>query len=216
MALSTTLLMAATALLVGSLVDLGPPTGLAREAPEPAALATKRAPYDEAIASVALNQSRVAGAVDSATMQIRPEWMKAVVDWLAKEPGLPTIYQQPNLRLVPHGLLPRIRNGLSTDNGESIDALPSSDLAAFYHDLDKTMYLPDTWRGRTLAEQSVLVHELVHHLQNVSKLRFTCPQEREEQAYVAQRAWLALFGRDFFAEFEVDRFTLLVRTRCMH
>ena len=69
-------------------------------------------------------------------------------------------------------------------------------------------------RGRPPAEVSVLVHELVHHLQNVSRMKFTCPQEREKDAYAAQHAWLALFGRTLEQEFEIDPMTVLVRTNC--
>ena len=57
---------------------------------------------------------------------------------------------------------------------------------------------------------------MVHHLQNVGKLKFECPQEREQLAYKAQEKWLGLFGRDLLSDFEIDRFTLLVSTKCMY
>jgi hypothetical protein len=60
----------------------------------------------------------------------------------------------------------------------------------------------------------MLVHEMVHHLQNMAGLTFACPEAREKPAYRAQQDWLALSGRDFFAEFATDPFSLLVRTEC--
>jgi hypothetical protein len=76
--------------------------------------------------------------------------------------------------------------------------------------------LPDAWTGDTPADLSILVHEVVHHLQNVGKLKFECPQEREQLAYKAQERWLGLFGRDLLHDFEIDPFTLLVSTKCMY
>ena len=80
----------------------------------------------------------------------------------------------------------------------------------------KTIYLADGWTGKTPAELSILVHEMVHHLQNVGQLKFECPQAREELAYRAQDRWLHLFGRDLERDFELDGFSILVKTRCFY
>jgi hypothetical protein len=80
--------------------------------------------------------------------------------------------------------------------------------------VDRTIYLPKTWTGDTPVELSILVHEMVHHLQNLAGMTFACPGAREKLAYAAQKDWLALFGHDLFTEFETDAFTLLVRTEC--
>jgi len=87
-------------------------------------------------------------------------------------------------------------------------------IVALYDDRTRTIYLPEPWTGATPAEQSVLVHEMVHHLQNLAGQKFACPQAREKPAYAAQKAWLARFGEDFFEAFETDTMTMLVRTRC--
>jgi hypothetical protein len=88
--------------------------------------------------------------------------------------------------------------------------------AALYDDATRTIYLPAGWTGETPAELSVLVHEMVHHLQNVAGLRYECAAARERPAHVAQDRWLALFGRSLVDEFALDSMTLLVRTACMH
>lgn len=87
---------------------------------------------------------------------------------------------------------------------------------AIYDQREATIYLPLDWTGKTPAELSVLVHEMVHHLQNVAQTKFECPQAREQLAYAAQQRWLGLFGRTLEGEFQIDPFTLLVTTRCMH
>ena len=81
---------------------------------------------------------------------------------------------------------------------------------------EATIYLPADWTGSTPAEVSVLVHEMVHHLQNVANTKFECPQAREQLAYAAQQRWLGLFDRTLEDEFQLDPFTLLVTTRCMY
>ena len=90
----------------------------------------------------------------------------------------------------------------------------SSDVVAVYVDATSTIYLPKGWRGETAAELSVLVHEMVHHLQSRGQLKFECPRAREKLAYEAQERWLNLFGRDLLRDFEIDPFTRLVLTSC--
>jgi hypothetical protein len=88
------------------------------------------------------------------------------------------------------------------------------DVVAVYNDQTKTIYLSNEWVGRTPAELSVLVHELVHHLQNEAGVTFECPAEREKLAYEAQDKWLGLFGRNLEREFEIDGVALLISTSC--
>ena len=85
---------------------------------------------------------------------------------------------------------------------------------AVYDDLNETILLPENWKGDTPAELSVLVHEMVHHLQKESHLRYECQGAREELAYKVQEKWLSLFGRDLASEFQIDPFTLKVSTTC--
>src|SRR4029077_585443 len=77
--------------------------------------------------------------------------------------------------------------GLLSDPGEH-------DTIAIYYDATRTIYLAEGWTGNTPAELSVLVHEVVHHFQNVLRLKYECPQEREKLAYLAQERWLGVFG----------------------
>jgi len=56
----------------------------------------------------------------------------------------------------------------------------------------------------------------VHHVQNVAGLKYACAQEREKLAYEAQERWLGLFGHSLERDFELDGFSLLVKTRCFY
>jgi hypothetical protein len=89
------------------------------------------------------------------------------------------------------------------------------DVEAIYDDVSRTVYLAENWTGATPAEVSVLVHELVHHLQNVGGLKYDCVEAREKPAYRAQSRWLELFGKSLIEEFGLDPMTVLVRTNCI-
>jgi hypothetical protein len=69
---------------------------------------------------------------------------------------------------------------------------------------------------RHSEELSVLVHEMVHHLQNAGGLKYACAQAREKTAYQAQDKWLRQFGRNLTVAFALDPMTVLVRTNCMY
>ena len=88
------------------------------------------------------------------------------------------------------------------------------DVVALYDDAARTILLPEGWTGESPAEMSVLVHEMVHHAQNVAGRRFACPAEREAEAYAVQERWLALFGETLEGAFGIDPMTRLVLTRC--
>jgi hypothetical protein len=89
-------------------------------------------------------------------------------------------------------------------------------VVSVYQDKEKSIVLPLGWKGVTPADISILVHEMVHHLQNSARLHYACPQEREALAYAAQEKWLGLFGRSLHSDFDIDEMTLVVSTRCLY
>jgi hypothetical protein len=69
-----------------------------------------------------------------------------------------------------------------------------------------TIYLPDTFMlGR---DDYILVHELVHHLQDESDKRFECLAMREREAYALQTQFVQETG---VGEVPNDMFLLLLR-----
>jgi hypothetical protein len=133
-----------------------------------------------------------------------------------------------NFDLQPTALLPKVKHAsvaamaqrryrtlLGADGPSVSPSETGLTTVAIYDRNEATIYLPLDWTGKTPAELSVLVHEMVHHLQNVAQTKFECPQARE-LAYAAQQRWLGLFGRSLEDDFQIDPFTLLVSTRCMH
>lgn len=137
--------------------------------------------------------------------------LTAIVMWLSANLGLPAIHDHPRIELAPPAAMVAVRLG-----GGTAPSVSGRELEALYDDRSRTIYLPPGWTGATPAELSVLVHEMVHHLQNVGGLNYDCPEARERPAYLAQDKWLALFGRNLMDAFELDPMTVLVRTKCMH
>jgi hypothetical protein len=143
--------------------------------------------------------------------------LTTVVLWLSANFELPALQDHPRIEFVNASRMVELRyKGVAGANaGQGADA-SRREPVALYIDVGQTIYLPDNWRSDTPAEVSILVHEMVHHLQNVGKLRFDCPQEREQLAYKAQQKWLELFGTDLQREFDLDPFTIFVSSKCIN
>jgi hypothetical protein len=153
----------------------------------------------------------------------RQALLVAIETWISIELDLPAIQGHPQIELVPaakivalryKGILPDPQTNFARNDRGATSA--ERDTVAVYSDAARTIYLPEGWTGSTPAELSVLVHEIVHHAQNLLGLKYECPQEREGLAYLAQDRWLGLFGRSLASDFELDPLSLLVKTKCFH
>jgi len=146
--------------------------------------------------------------------------LTAIVLWLSANFGLPSNYDHPRIEFVPASKIFALRNNIPSDSQPEFEATSGQtgqrETVAVYVDKANTIYLREGWTGHSPAELSVLVHEMVHHLQKKGGLKFECAQEREQLAYAAQERWLGLFGHDLLHDFEIDPFTLLVSTKCMY
>jgi len=165
---------------------------------------------------------------DAAQKKAAEEWpsqalLTEIETWLSTNFDLPAIHEHPTIEFVPAVRLTALRyNVLLPDswqeikvNGQVMEASQLPDVVAVYHDTTRTIYLADTWTGATPTELSILVHEMVHHLQNLGGLKYECPGAREKLAYIAQEEWLKRYGLDLQQAFDLDAFTLLVKSICM-
>jgi hypothetical protein len=147
-------------------------------------------------------------------------FLTTVVLWLAANFGLPAIHEHPRVEFLPPSKIFALRYKGLVGSQLRDNAVPPVDgqreTVAVYDDALRTIYLPEGWTGHTPAETSIVVHEMVHHLQNLGKEKFECPQQREKIAYQAQERWLRLFGSDLLKEFEIDPFTVVTITGCYH
>lgn len=152
---------------------------------------------------------------------VTSDQLDAVMEWLSERFDLPKSAERPAIVFENPADLARMRNGGFVTHGETQgrgDAEHRStdgDILALYNDARRTIYLSEGWTADTNAGMSVLVHEMVHHLQNIAGLKYGCAGEREKLAYQAQSAWLQQFGKSLESEFQIDGFSLLMKSNCM-
>ena len=147
-----------------------------------------------------------------------------IASWLRANFDLPAQGEPPHIELVPSAKLFALRySGFTAwgevhldsarQNGSSSD---TPEIEALYDDKRRTIYLRDDWQGGTFTEISILVHEMVHHLQNLAGMKYECLNQRERLAYEAQGKWLAIFGKDIGEEFGIDPITMIAKGLCWH
>jgi Domain of unknown function (DUF6647) len=149
-----------------------------------------------------------------------PDLLTSVAAWISRVLGLPETPVLPNVQRFPVGKLAALASKAVLSDRQLDTAAISyrrsgSEMVAYYSDVTKTIHLPESWTGNTPAEMSILVHAMVHHLQNVTGLKFYCAQERKELAYAAQERWLGLYERNLLDDFGVDPTTLMMMTQCI-
>jgi hypothetical protein len=145
------------------------------------------------------------------TIAPTPALINAITTWLADEFELPQISEPPSIKFIsPTSMSALLYRDVPADQREQYEVV------AFYDNEKRTIYLPHGWSGHSAAELSIVVHEMVHHIQNLAGLKQDCRESREKLAFAAQERWLNLFGRDLATEFGIDSFTLLVRTNCFY
>jgi hypothetical protein len=170
--------------------------------------------------------------VESSGVQSQPDatrptqtLLTEIVNWLSANFDLPAIQDNPSVQFVSPAKLASMRyedKGCLPDRAcetgvyEPVEAAHRREVVALYGATTRTIFLSDLWTGTTPADQSVLVHEMVHHLQNLGEFKFECPRAREKLAYTAQDRWLRRFGKDLETEFEVDMFTIFISSACMY
>ena len=157
------------------------------------------------------------GATSIEETGVEPALLGAMTNWLTVNFELAPPPAHPRLVQTPPERFAALRYGHLVDAARGqAPAVPEDTTVALYLDAEQTIYLAAGWAGRTPAELSVLLHELVHHLQNLSGSKHECARAREKMAYAAQQRWLNLFGRDLESEFELDGFSLLAKTSCAY
>jgi len=114
--------------------------------------------------------------------------VRGYIKWIVDQTGWPTA-DVPPIKTVSSNELSKLLLG------------PSSELApvqpgALYSKKEHLIFLADTWRKDNTIDQSILVHELVHHLQMENHIEFECWGRYEAQAYDLQIRWLRSQGAE--------------------
>jgi hypothetical protein len=145
--------------------------------------------------------------------------LRAIVTWLADNFDLPRSDDLPEVKRETASRIMALHyNGALSDGPQFMRGAPAGlrPVIATYDSSSHTIYLPEDWAGRTPAELSILVHEMVHHLQRLARRKQECAEASETLAFDAQDKWLRLFGSDLETEFQIDGFTRVVAALCIH
>lgn len=130
----------------------------------------------------------------------------ALAGWIALQTGL-SAGPAPRIEFVTPITM--------TERAFGTGVAPSPLLRAIYSQPTRTVYLRQEWDAANVRDRSELVHELVHHVQNVNNLKFRCPAEREKLAYDLQLAWLRDQGvRDPYELLEINHFFVVMLSVC--
>jgi hypothetical protein len=151
-----------------------------------------------AISSIFFQAARAERAATSIPARISADVIRGYVKWIVDQTGWPTA-DVPPIKTIPLGDLATMLLG------------PLSDLegirpAALYSKNEHMIYLANTWKNDDVLDQSILVHELVHHLQMENHIQLECWGRYEVQAYELQIRWLRARGIE-------DPYRLLHATR---
>jgi hypothetical protein len=88
------------------------------------------------------------------------------------------------------------------------------EIVAFYDNDSKTIVLREGFDPTKEYDLSILLHEFVHHLQNINGMQPSrCRGDRERQAYEVQRTFLKERGHKDKV-MGIDMFTQFIITQC--
>jgi hypothetical protein len=139
--------------------------------------------------------------------------MVALMVWASAQTGLPVPDELPTVKYADRCEIERIYyNDGARDCSKSVLRIQ----AIYLHDRD-TIYLPDTFDVNKLFDVSVVLHELVHYMQDKAGMEMpgTCHQEKiERPAYDAQIAWLNATGKTAYDVMGINGLSYYILTTC--
>jgi hypothetical protein len=105
----------------------------------------------------------------------------AMLLWIGANTGYDVDLPHPVIKIVTQQELERIYSkGAGTENH----------LHGFYDRKEDIIYLPDTWKQYDPWSQGVLLHELVHYVQDQNQAKFQCTNEMEKESWPLQKQYL--------------------------
>lgn len=130
----------------------------------------------------------------------------ALSAWIVAQTGVGPV-SPPRVEFVTPRHMTEIAFGPGSDSFSRLRALYSQHVS--------TIYLRSNWSPDKLDDRSELVHELVHHFQNVHNLPYACNAAREALAYELQLEWLRQQGvRNPYDFLDSDPFTIVMVSVC--
>ena len=111
------------------------------------------------------------------------EIITALMIWLGANTTLDTNHDIPNVLFLTQEQMEKLYYH------EDQEKFPNQ-LHGLYDKESDTIILPDTWDRRDPWDLAVLLHEMVHYLQDMNNLKFNCTAEMERDAWPIQKRYL--------------------------
>lgn len=133
----------------------------------------------------------------------------AMMAWIAGVTSLPVPESPPTVaRLTPQELAQRV------NPDGAYDPTMARRYLALYHADSRTILLREDWDSADVRDRSILLHELVHHMQAAAARTYPCRGARERVAYEIQALWLERRGQDLFETLGLNGLFFHALTRC--
>ncbi len=140
--------------------------------------------------------------------------LQALMIWASAQTGLPPAEELPEIQIADQCQIERIYYDDANKNCQD----SAMRIQAIYDPRDSRMILPDSWSEKSIYDVSMLVHEIVHHLQaeaGITPSTVACSgSEIEKPAYDAQIAWLEAAGLDAFETMGINKLAYRLLTMC--
>jgi Zn-dependent peptidase ImmA (M78 family) len=107
----------------------------------------------------------------------------AMLLWIGANTNYDVNLHHPEVQIVPQAQLEQIYS-----KGKGIDK--NSELHAFYDTKKDTIYLPESFDLYNAWHKGVLLHELLHYVQDQNQVEFECSAQMEAEAWPLQKKYL--------------------------
>lgn len=106
----------------------------------------------------------------------------AMLIWIGSNTNYNVDLVHPKVILLPQDQLENLYT-----KGEG---LQNSTLHGFYNTDNNTIYLPDSFNQYNAWHKGVLLHELIHFVQDMNQVVFACRAEMEKESWPLQKKYL--------------------------
>lgn len=110
------------------------------------------------------------------------EILTALMIWLGANTSFDTNHDIPNVLFLSQTQMEQMFY-------KGNDKMPNT-LHGLYDQESDTIILPDTWDRRKAWDLGVLLHEMVHYLQDQNDMDFNCTAEMERESWPIQQRYL--------------------------
>tara|TARA_B100000941_G_scaffold235670_1_gene178540 strand:+ start:869 stop:1285 length:417 start_codon:yes stop_codon:yes gene_type:complete len=110
------------------------------------------------------------------------EILTALMIWLGTNTPLSVNHELPNVLFLPQEKMEQIFYGDNEYEPEQLHGM--------YNKETDTIILAEDWNRNDPWDLGVLVHEMVHYLQDQNEMKYACTQEMEKLAWPIQQFYL--------------------------